>query len=88
MSNWSLSVKVVPGASRTQVVGAYGEGIRVRIAAPPEKGRANEELLSHLAEVLDCPVSRLRISSGSSSPRKVVELSGVDQTEARTRLGL
>ena len=88
MNTWSLSVKVVPGASRTQVVGAYGEGIRVRVAAPPEKGRANEELLSHLAEVLECPMSRLRISSGTSSPRKVVEISGVDQAEARTRLGL
>jgi len=88
MSSWFLSVKVVPGASRTQMAGAYGDGIRVRVAAPPEKGRANEELLNLLAEALDCPLSCLRISSGASSPRKIVEISGMDRAQALARLGL
>ena len=50
-----ITVRVSPGARRTEVVGRHGDGWRVRVAAPPERGRANEALLEHLAELLGVP---------------------------------
>jgi uncharacterized protein (TIGR00251 family) len=69
-----VTVWVVPGAKRTEIVGLYGDALRVRIAAPPEKGRANNELLAHLSDRLGVDV---RIASGAGSRRKRILASGV-----------
>ena len=58
-----LRLTVVPGAQRSQVVGLYGDRLKVRLAAPPEKGAANRELIDFLARSLNLPKSSL------SSPR-------------------
>jgi uncharacterized protein (TIGR00251 family) len=83
-----LEVKVVPGASRTEIVGRHGGGIRVRIAAPPEDGRANEELLSLLAQALGLNRSDLRISRGTTSHLKRVTVLSLSPEETLARLGL
>ena len=67
---YRLRVKVAPGASRTGVDGVYGELLKVRVTAPPERGKANravEKLLSSETGM------RARVISGHSSPRKEVE---------------
>jgi uncharacterized protein (TIGR00251 family) len=46
---FSLRLTVVPGSQRTQVVGLYGDRLKLRLAAPPEKGAANRELIDFLA---------------------------------------
>ena len=48
-----ISVRVSPGARRTEVVGRHGGGWRVRVAAPPERGRANEALIEFRTQVGD-----------------------------------
>ena len=50
-----IRLRVSPGARRTAVAGRYGDGWKVRVAAPPEGGRANAELLRHLAGLLGVP---------------------------------
>ena len=65
----------MPGAQRTQVVGLYGDRLKIRLAAPPEKGAANRELIAFLARALDLPKSSLRLTVGAQSRSKVVAVS-------------
>jgi uncharacterized protein (TIGR00251 family) len=74
-----LKVKAVPGASRTEIVGRLGDALKVRVAAPPEGGKANREILRLLA-------ARLALVSGAASPAKVVALRGVPAELAWARL--
>ena len=67
-----LRLTVVPGAQRTQVVGLYGDRLMVRLAAPPEKGAANRELIDFLARSLNLPKSSLKLTLGARSRSKVV----------------
>ncbi len=67
-----LRLMVVPGAQRTQVVGLYGDRLKLRLAAPPEKGAANRELIAFLARALDLPKSSLTLTLGAQSRAKVV----------------
>jgi uncharacterized protein len=67
-----LRLTVVPGAQRTQVVGLYGDRLKIRLAAPPAKGAANRELLDFLARSLNLPKSSLEITQGAQSRSKVV----------------
>ena len=70
-----LRVKVIPKASRSEVVGWEGDTLRVRIAALPEKGKANQELLRTLAKWLGVPRSSLTLISGDTSCLKRVRIS-------------
>jgi uncharacterized protein (TIGR00251 family) len=74
-------VKVVPGASRTRIVGPHGAGIRVQIAAAAERGRANDALVELLAETLGVSTTQVEIVAGHASPRKTVRIRGI--TSAR-----
>jgi uncharacterized protein (TIGR00251 family) len=67
-----LRLTVVPGAQRTQVVGRHGDRLKVRLAAPPEKGAANRELIAFLARALNLPKSSLKLTLGAKSRTKVV----------------
>jgi uncharacterized protein (TIGR00251 family) len=80
-----LLLLVTPGARRTQVVGLQGDRLKVRVAAPPEKGAANQELLAFLAERLQVPRKALRLALGAQSRAKVVEVQGLEP-ELRERL--
>jgi uncharacterized protein (TIGR00251 family) len=81
-----ISVRVSPGARRTEVVGRHGGGWRVRVAAPPERGRANEALIEHLANVLGVPRGAVRIVAGPSSRDKIVEIDGLSAAEVEAAL--
>jgi uncharacterized protein (TIGR00251 family) len=81
-----LKIKVVPGASRTEIVGLLGDAIKVRVAAPPEGGKANREVVAILAARLGLPLARVTVLSGQSSPAKVIGLVGVEENEAKARL--
>ncbi len=80
-----IKVQVVPGAARTQVTGLLGDRLKVRVAAPPEKGAANRELLEFLARRLEVPKQAVRLASGSGSRAKVVAVDGLEP-ELRRRL--
>ena len=81
-----LKVKAVPGASRSEIVGRLGEALKVRVAAPPEGGKANREILELLAEKLGLPPSSVSLVSGAASAAKVVVLRGVTAEQAWARL--
>ena len=81
-----LRLRVTPGARRSEVVGRYGEAWKVRVAAPPEAGRANDAVLRLLADRLELPRRRLTLVSGHTAPDKIVELAGIDAAEIERRL--
>ena len=69
-----VEVKVVPGASTSRSAGLRDGALLVRVAAPPEKGKANEELRAVLARELGLPKSEIILVSGSLSRRKRLSL--------------
>jgi uncharacterized protein (TIGR00251 family) len=81
-----LRVRLTPRASRSQIDGWDGDLLRVRVAAPPVEGRANDALLRLLAEALGVPPSRLRLVRGRTSREKVVAVQGVSGEDVRARL--
>jgi len=70
------------------VVGRHGDAIRIRVAAPPVDGAANEELIRFLTKALAVPRNAVQITSGATGRRKTVEIEGLSAAEAETRLGL
>lgn len=81
-----LKVKVVPGASRTRVVGWLGEELKVTVAAVAESGKANAAVEELLAGVLGVGRREVRVVGGLTRPRKVVEILGLDAGEVGRRL--
>ena len=81
-----LSVKVVPGASQSKIAGLLGDSVKIRVQAPPEKGKANEAVLSLLAKFLGVSVNQLSICTGHTSANKVIEVQGVSDAELTTKL--
>ena len=78
-----LNLKVVPGSSRDEIVGWLGDSLKVKVKAPPEKGRANEAVIALLAERLGIDASSIAVVSGHSSHAKVVEVDGMDNEAIR-----
>lgn len=75
MSIVTLKLRVLPRAQRTGWAETMADGTRkVRIAAPPEKGRANEELIRFLAEEYGVARSAVEIRSGASAQLKQVRI--------------
>jgi uncharacterized protein YggU (UPF0235/DUF167 family) len=81
-----LRVKVVPGASRDAVAGWLGDALKVRVAAPAERGRANAAVEALVADALGLPPGCACIVAGKTSSRKTLEISGLTTAEIRERL--
>jgi uncharacterized protein (TIGR00251 family) len=72
----TFAVRVVPRASRTAAAGEHDGALRVRVAAPPVEGAANEALVRFLARELGVPVRAVEIVSGHASKSKRVCVTG------------
>jgi uncharacterized protein (TIGR00251 family) len=78
-----FSVRVVPRASKSAVAGEHDGALRVRVAAPPVEGAANEELTRLLAREFGVPARDVEITSGHSSKTKVVRVVGATAEQLR-----
>ena len=67
-------------------MGRHGPGWKARIAAPPERGKANRALEELLADLLDVGRRRVAVVAGHASPRKLVEVEGLEPSEVVRRL--
>ncbi|HVN80700.1 MAG TPA: DUF167 domain-containing protein [Terriglobia bacterium] len=83
---FTIAVKVVPGAFKTTVVGSEGEWLKIRVAAPPADGKANQALVEFLARLLSVPKSYIEIKSGFTSRHKVVQIRSCDSKKVRELL--
>ena len=81
-----FTVHVQPRAKRTEVTGMHGAAVKIRLAAPPVDGAANEALRRFLAERLCVPRASVHVVAGLSSRDKLVEVDGLDADEARRNL--
>ncbi|MFH1003116.1 MAG: DUF167 domain-containing protein [Chloroflexota bacterium] len=81
-----LTLRVHPGARRSEVTGCAGGVWQVRIAAPPVKGQANRELIGLLSRLLGVSQGALNITRGHTSRNKLVTISGLGPEEVGRRL--
>lgn len=81
-------MKVVPGASRSGIDGLYGDYLKIRVAAPPERGQANRAVVALLASRLEISESRVTVVGGLTSPRKIVRIAKCSAAQASAALGL
>lgn len=72
-----LTVHVQPNSSRTECVGRHGDAIKIRVAARPVDGAANEELIRFIADRCSIPRSHIHIQSGASARQKRLSVQGV-----------
>ena len=82
----SLKIRVQPKASRNEILGFRGDILRVRVTAPPEGGKANDAVVSLLAQTLGLARSRVRITRGHTSRDKLVVIEDWDVADLRRRL--
>ena len=68
------------------MAGWLGDTLKVRVTAPAERGKANAAIETVIAEALDIPRASARVVAGKTSPRKVVEITGLSETEVYRRL--
>lgn len=76
-----LRLHVQPGAGRSELVGRHGDALKVRVATPPERGRANEECRRLLAEAFELKESAVVLVGGETSRTKRFSLTGVADAE-------
>jgi uncharacterized protein (TIGR00251 family) len=81
-----LSLKVVPGSSRDSVAGWLEDILKVRVRAPPERGKANAAVEKLVADALEIAPNAVRIISGMTTARKTAEISGLSLAEIHERL--
>ena len=81
----ALTLHIQPGAKKTEIVGLHGDALKIRLAAPPVDGKANEALLGFLAGRLGIPRASLSLKSGQTSRRKVVAVAANAVDSARMR---
>lgn len=77
----SVMLRVVPRAPRTQLVGRHGDALKLKVAAPPVDGAANEAVLDHLADRCGVRPGDLEILMGAQSRQKVVLIRGLTTSE-------
>ena len=72
-----LILHVQPGAKRTEVAGLHGDALKIRLAAPPVDGKANEALVAFLAGRLGIPRARVALVAGATARAKRLRIDGI-----------
>jgi len=82
----NITVQVQPNAWHSQALGFEDGILRVKIAAPPVKGKANRELINFLSQLLGISKRSIKIERGLTSKRKVIAIDGLDRTQIIERI--
>lgn len=81
-----VSVRAVPNAPKSQVVGVQGNAVKIRLKAPPVDGKANEVLVLFLSQILRVPRNQIRLSHGTASRNKSIHITGLTAHDLAARL--
>ena len=82
----NLHIKVIPSSSKDSIAGWLDNTLRVKVKAPPEKGKANKAVIKLLEKRLMLPKGCISIESGQTSPHKVITISGEKSSSILARL--
>ena len=77
-TGFTLQIYVQPNARQTEAVGEHGGALKVQVHAPPVDGKANDELIRWLSEVLEVKKSQITLKRGETQRQKVFEVTGGD----------
>ncbi|MEK6411071.1 MAG: DUF167 domain-containing protein [Acidobacteriota bacterium] len=83
----TIKLRVQPRAPRTEIAGEYAGGLKLKVAAPPVDGKANEECRRFLAKLLKVSATSVEIISGESSRDKVIRVSSISARRVNEALG-
>ncbi|HET7831754.1 MAG TPA: DUF167 family protein [Gallionella sp.] len=72
----TLTLHIQPGAKRSEIAGLHGDALKIRLAAPPIEGRANEALLKFIAQLFEVPLRQVELKQGGQSRHKVIQVQG------------
>ena len=81
-----LNIKVIPSSSRDSIAGWLGDSLKIKVRAPPEKGRANKAVIGLLAKQLDISTKDITLVSGQTSGLKRLAISVLTRDEVLARL--
>jgi uncharacterized protein (TIGR00251 family) len=81
-----IEIHVQPGARTTEVMGLYGDAIKIKVAATPERGIANEALVEFIAGRLGLTKSAVKLVRGRTGRRKTIAIDGMTGEAARQTL--
>lgn len=81
-----ITIRAQPGARRQGIVGAHGDALKIAVTQPPEKGKANDAILTALCKTLGLRRSQIELVSGATSRQKRVAIRGVSAAELRQRI--
>lgn len=82
----TFRVRCRPGAPRTRATGEHAGALKLDVAAPPERGKANDEVVRFVAALLDRPSGAVRLLAGASSREKTLFVSGITAAAVSARL--
>lgn len=83
----TVSIKAIPNAPRSEVVGWLGDALKVKVHAPPVEGRANEVLREFLAEHLGVPRRAITVLRGDTSRQKLIRIDGLSLEQVKQIVG-
>ncbi len=78
-----ITVHAQPGAGRSEIVGRFGDALKVKVAAPPEQGRANDAIVGLLAHEFGVKDAAVRLISGGTSRSKRFRVEGIEADIAK-----
>jgi uncharacterized protein (TIGR00251 family) len=81
-----LQIKVIPSSSKDCIAGWLEDTLKVKVKAPPEKGKANKAIVKVIEKILDLPKGSIKITSGTTSSRKVIEIQNNDDDIIKKKL--
>lgn len=81
-----IAVQISPGASKNEISGMVDDVLRIRIAAPPVKGKANKELVDYLSHLLDIRKDMIIIIKGHTSKNKLISIDGLSKISVLEKL--
>jgi len=82
----TLAVRVHPGAKRNAITGSHAGALKISLTTPPTDGRANDALITFLAERLCVPRSRIAMLTGAASRSKTLRIAGKSAAEVQAAL--
>jgi len=82
----TFKIRAQPRASKTEMVGEYAGALRLRIAAPPVDGKANDEVIKFFSKIFEVPNRNVEIVSGDSARDKIIRIHNVTMAQVQTLL--